>query len=430
MIAVHRRGEESYEAALEALAVRGEGDLSRVEPVVREILQAVQGRGDEAIRDCARRFEGREVGPILLPEEEWRARARETPPALYAALEEAAARIRRYHERQKEEGFRYTEEGIELGQRILPVRAAGLYAPGGKARYPSTVLMTAIPAAVAGVPRLVLCSPDPPPEVLAAAAISGVTEVVDAGGAQGIAALAYGTESVTRVDTIVGPGNLYVTAAKRLVFGLVNIDGIAGPSEILVVADEGADPEVVAADLLSQAEHDQDAYALLVTLEEAYAERVIAALQRQLAALPRREVAEASLRERGACFVVGDLEEAARVADRLAAEHLSLSVADPDALIPKIRAAGAIFCGYHTPEAAGDYAAGPSHVLPTGGAARFGSPLGVYNFVVRSSLIRYDEAALRAQRGLLTTLARQEGLEAHARAVTARVGEPVGEEGP
>jgi histidinol dehydrogenase len=295
-----------------------------------------------------------------------------------------------------------------------------VYAPGGKARYPSTVLMTAIPATVAGVERIVLTTPNPTPEILAAAEVAGVTEVVDAGGAQAIAAVAYGTESIERVDKVVGPGNIYVACAKRLVFGVVDIDSIAGPSEILVVADDGADPEIVAADLLSQAEHDEAAYPLAVVLSRAKADAVDAALERQLASLPRKAIAGQAMRNNGHCFVVGDLEEAGRVATLLAAEHLSLSVADSESLLGEIGAAGAIFLGYHTPEAAGDYAAGPSHVLPTGGAVRFASPLGVYDFVVRSSLIRYSQAAIDGQSDLLEGLARLEGLEAHARAVALR----------
>lgn len=306
---------------------------------------------------------------------------------------------------------------------MKPVAAAAVYAPGGKARYPSTVLMTAIPATVAGVERIVLITPNPTAEILAAAEVAGVTEVVDAGGAQAIGAVAYGTESVARVDKVVGPGNIYVACAKRLVYGIVDIDSIAGPSEILVVADDGANPEIVAADLLSQAEHDEAAYPMLVTLSRAQAEAVDAALERQLASLPRKDIAGEAVRNNGYCFVVGDLAEAGRAATILAAEHLSLSVADPDSLLVQVGAAGAIFLGYHTPEAAGDYAAGPSHVLPTGGAVRFASPLGVYDFVVRSSLIRYSQAALTEQASLLEDLARLEGLEAHARAVTLRRGE-------
>ncbi len=370
------------------------------------------------------RFDGRRPDPLVLSKETWLAEARKVDPSVRRALAAAGERIRRYHEHQREPGFRYEEGGIELGQRVRPVAAAAVYAPGGKARYPSTVLMTAIPATVAGVERIVLITPNPTPEILAAADVSGVTEVVDAGGAQAIGAVAYGTESIPRVDKVVGPGNIYVACAKRLVFGVVDIDSIAGPSEILVVADDGADPDIVAADLLSQAEHDEAAYPLLVTLSRAHADAVVAAVDRRLRNLPRKAIAEQAVRNNGYCFVVHDLEEAGRAATLLAAEHLSLSVSDPEALLERIGAAGAIFLGYHTPEAAGDYAAGPSHVLPTGGAVRFASPLGVYDFVVRSSLIRYSQAAIDEQADLLEELARLEGLEAHAQAVEARRSKP------
>jgi histidinol dehydrogenase len=414
------RGTKAYDDALRALARRGETDLDRVEPVVREILAAVRTRGDDALRELTERFDHRRPEHVVVPEAVWRARASEVPPGVRVALAEAAERIARYHAHQRDAGFRYEEDGIELGLRVAPLRAVGVYAPGGKARYPSSVLMCAVPARVAGVPRIVLCTPNPTPEICCAAELSGVTEVVDAGGAQGVAALAYGTESVRPVDKIVGPGNLYVACAKRLVLGTVGIDGIAGPSEILVVADDAARPSTVAADLLSQAEHDEDAYPLLVTLSRSQAEAVAAAVEAGLEDLPRRAIAAASVRRNGHAFVCGDLAEAARVADLLAAEHLSLQVRDPEAVLAHIGAAGAAFLGDHTPEAAGDYAAGPSHVLPTGGAARFAGPLGVYDFVVRTSVLRYSAAAIAAQADLLTTLARLEGLEAHARAVEAR----------
>ena len=422
MIAIHERGDAGYEETLAALSRRGDDDLARVEPEVQAILGAVRERGDAAVLDYTERFDGRRPESLVLDRERWLVGAERVDADVRQGLSAAAERIRRYHEHQREPGFRYEEAGIELGQRVQPVAAAAVYAPGGKARYPSTVLMTAIPATVAGVPRIVLVTPDPTPEILAAAAVAGVTEVVDAGGAQAIAAVAYGTESVARVDKVVGPGNLYVACAKRLVFGVVDIDSIAGPSEILVVADEGADPDVVAADLLSQAEHDEAAYPLLVTLSRTKAEAVAKAVAEQLASLPRRPIAEQSVRDHGYAFVTGDLAEAARVATALAAEHLSLCVADPNPLLDQIGAAGAVFLGYHTPEAAGDYAAGPSHVLPTGGAARFASPLGVYDFVIRSSLIRYSSEAITDQADLLEGLARLEGLEAHARAVAIRRG--------
>jgi histidinol dehydrogenase len=393
--------------------------LERVEPACREIINGVRERGDQALYEYSVRFDGRAPETFVTRDVRERARGA-VPAATYAALEQAAERIRRYHEHQRDQGFRYQEDGIELGQRVRPMRSVAVYAPGGKARYPSTVLMTEIPAAVAGVPRIVLVTPKPEGAVLAAAEIAGVTEVIDAGGAQAIAAVAYGTETIARVDKIVGPGNLYVTCAKRLVYGVVDIDSIAGPSEILVVADEGADPRVVAADLLSQAEHDEAAYPLLITLSSQMATAVDREVERQLALLPRREIATASLRDNGYCFVASDLTEAARIADLLAAEHLSLQVRDPEALFAQIGAAGAVFMGDHTPEAAGDYAAGPSHVLPTGGAARFCSPLGVYDFVLRTSVIRYDRTAILKQKPLLAELARMEGLEAHARASLVR----------
>ena len=420
MLTIHERGQAGYEEALSALSRRGEADLERVEPVVREILAQVREHGDVALRDLAERFDGERPEYVRIPDHVWHARAAEVSPEVRAWLEQAAARIRRYHEHQVDLGYQYEEDGVSLGQRVRPVRAVGVYAPGGKARYPSTVLMTAVPAAVAGVPRIVLATPRPTPELLAAAEVAGVTEVIDSGGAQAIGALAYGTESVGRVDKVVGPGNIYVACAKRLVYGVVDIDSIAGPSEILVVADDAADPAVVAADLLSQAEHDEEAYPLLVTLSRAQAEAVDAQVKKQLELLPREEIARASVERGGFTFVCGDLDEAARVADLLAPEHLALAVADADALFAKIGAAGAVFLGYHTPEATGDYAAGPSHVLPTGGAARHASPLGVYDFLVRTSLIRYTPEALEAQGDLLEGLARLEGLEAHARAVAIR----------
>ncbi|MGB8221374.1 MAG: histidinol dehydrogenase [Polyangiales bacterium] len=420
MLTIYEQGQPGYEDALVSLRRRGDEDLARVEHAVRAILDAVRDRGDEAVLEYTERFDGRRPESLVLHRDAWLKEARTVDPAVRASLQAAADRIRRYHEHQRETGFRYEEGGIELGQRVRPVTAAAVYAPGGKARYPSTVLMTAIPARVAGVERIVLITPNPTSEILAAAEVAGVTEVVDAGGAQAIAAVAYGTDSIARVDKVVGPGNIYVACAKRLVFGVVDIDSIAGPSEILVVADDGADPEIVAADLLSQAEHDEAAYPLAVVLSRAQADAIDAALGRQLATLPRKAIAEEAVRNNGYCFVANDLQEAGRVATLLAAEHLSLSVADSESMLGRIGAAGAIFLGYHTPEAAGDYAAGPSHVLPTGGSVRFASPLGVYDFIVRSSLIRYSSAAITGQADLLEGLARLEGLEAHARAVELR----------
>jgi histidinol dehydrogenase len=415
------RGDADYEPELTRLANRGDADLSRVELAVSAILDEVRRGGDRALGAITERIDGRRPEPLVYGRAECEAALAQMPSPPRAALAHAARRIRALHEHQLEHGRRFTDaDGVELGWRVRPLERVGVYAPGGKARYPSSVLMSAIPARVAGVRHVVVTTPRPTPEVLAAAALADVDAVFDLGGAVAIAALAYGTESVARVDKIVGPGNLYVTCAKKLVYGRVAIDGLAGPSEILVVADDGANPVVVAADLLSQAEHDEAAYPLLVTLSRAMAARVADEVVRQLAELPRREIAAASVREHGVAFVVGDLAEAARVATVLAAEHLALLVRDPDALLANIGAAGAVFMGDHTPEAAGDYLAGPSHVLPTGGAVRFASPLGVYDFQVRASVIRYAPEALARHADAIVELARLEGLEAHARAVLKR----------
>jgi len=321
-------------------------------------------------------------------------------------------------------GFRFEDQGISLGLRVRPLDRVGVYAPGGKARYPSSVLMAAIPARVAGVTEIVLATPlsgdAGDDSVLAAAHLAGVTAVVDAGGAQAIAAMAYGTASIPRVDKIVGPGNAFVACAKRLVYGSVAIDSIAGPSEILVLADGAAEASHVAADLLSQAEHDEDAYVLLASDRLELVQAVAVELERQLETLPRAAIAREALRRHGQAFVVPGRAELAEVANGIAAEHLSLQVEEPEALLASIRHAGAVFLGPLTPEASGDYVAGPSHVLPTGGAVRFGSPLGVHDFVARTSLIRYSAAALRRDEGAICALARLEGLEAHARAVTIR----------
>jgi histidinol dehydrogenase len=417
-----RAGTPEYATELERLSRRGDSDLERVEAGVREVVSAVRKEGDPALRRYIERFEKRQVVQPFSRSYGGAEALASLPTAVHDALVTAADRIRRYHERQAEQlkSFEYAEDGVTLGSRVTPLARVGIYAPGGKARYPSSVLMSAIPARVAGVTELVLASPDPGPEVRAACHLAGVDGLLDAGGAQAIAALAYGTESVPRVDKIVGPGNLYVTAAKRLVFGEVAIDSIAGPSEILVVADETADPRVIAADLLSQAEHDEAAYPLLVCTSASLVEAVERELGVQLATLPRRAVAEVSVRNNGFALLVNGRDELAEVANRLAAEHVAVQVSEPAQLAEKIRHAGAIFVGSATPEAAGDYLAGPSHVLPTGGAARFSAPLGVYDFVSRTSLISYHPSALKAQAQHITALARVEGLEAHARAVEVR----------
>jgi histidinol dehydrogenase len=423
MLAIVLEGTPGFAAALARLESRGESDFARVEPAVREILAAVRAEGDAAVQRYNERF-GRRAPRLVLRDYDGAAALARLSAEARAALELAASRVRAFHEHQRETGFRYEDDGITLGVRITPLARVGVYAPGGKARYPSSVLMAAIPARVAGVGEIVLATPlagDASDDgVLAAAHLSGVSALVDAGGAQAIAALAYGTESLPRVDKVVGPGNLYVACAKRLVFGAVAIDSIAGPSEILVVADDEADPRFVAADLLSQAEHDEAAYPLLVTASELMARAVTREIVAQLATLPRAAIARAALAN-GAAFVVATRERMAAVADRLAAEHLALHVVDPGGMLGVIRRAGAAFLGPWTPEALGDYLAGPSHVLPTGGAVRFGSPLGVYDFVTRTSIIQYDAEALARHERAACTLARLEGLEAHARAVEARI---------
>jgi len=413
-----------FGAALEKLGRRGDTDLERVEPVVREILSAVRSEGDAAVLRFVERFEGRRVSKLFIRDYGGEAALAALPILVREALELSARRVRRYHEEQKKHlsGFAFTEDGVTLESRVLPVSRAGVYAPGGKANYPSSVLMTAIPARVAGVTEIVLACPQVSVEVRAAAHLAGVTAILDAGGAQAIAALAYGTQSVPRVDKIVGPGNLYVTAAKRLVFGEVDIDGLAGPSEILVIADESANPRWVAADLLSQAEHDEAAYALLLCRSETFVESVRQELALQLADLPRRKIAEASLEAHGLALVVADRSQLAGIASALAVEHVAIHTEAADELARAVTRAGAIFVGPMTPEAAGDYVAGPSHVLPTGGAVRYGSPLGVYHFLARTSLITYDRSALAGQAAQIAAFARAEGLDGHARAVELRLG--------
>ncbi len=431
MLATFVEGTPEFESALRRLELRGEADFARVEPVVREILAAVREEGDVAVQRYNERF-GRRAPRLVVRDYPGAAALGRLPSEAREALELAVARIRAFHEHEREPGFHYEEEGILLGVRVLPVGRVGVYAPGGKARYPSSVLMSVIPARVAGVTETLVASPlagdasDDP--IYAAAHLCGVSAIVDAGGAQAIAALAYGTESVPRVDKVVGPGNLYVACAKRLVFGAVDIDGVAGPSEILVVADDEADPQIVAADLLSQAEHDEAAYPLLVCASDLMARAVRRELEEQLTTLPKAVIARAALAN-GAAFVAHSRDHMAAVADRIAAEHLALHVVDPHALFARIRHAGAVFLGSSTPEATGDYLAGPSHVLPTGGAVRFGSPLGVYDFVTRTSMIQYGPEALQRHEKPICALARLEALEGHARAVEARFARGVRSEG-
>jgi histidinol dehydrogenase len=423
MLATFLDGTPEFDAALARLEIRGESDFARVESSVREILAAVRGEGDAGVQRYNERF-GRRAPTLFTRSYPGAAALGRLPADARRALELAAARVRAFHEHERDTGFRYESGGVTLGMRVLPVARAGVYAPGGKARYPSSIIMSAVPAQVAGVEDIILATPlrgdASDDSMFAAAFVSGVTGIVDAGGAQAIAALAYGTETVPRVDKVVGPGNIYVACAKQLVVGAVGIDGIAGPSEILVLADDEADPRVVAADLLSQAEHDEAAYPLLVCASDLMADAVRRELESQLATLPRASIARQAVAN-GAAFVVGSRDRMASVADRLAVEHVAFHVADPEALLAQVRRAGAAFLGTSTPEALGDYLAGPSHVLPTGGAVRFGSPLGVYDFVTRTSIIQYSPEALDLDAKAVCALARLEELEAHARAVEARL---------
>ena len=399
-----------------------------VEAAVRAIVAEVRSRGDAALLEYTRRFDrvaARSVAELEIARADLRAALEALPARERAALEEAAARVRRFHERQLGESWQYREaDGTLLGQRVSALGRVGLYVPGGKAAYPSSVLMNAIPARVAGVGELVMVSPTPGGErnalVLAAAALAGVDRVFALGGAQAVAALAYGTESVPAVDKIVGPGNAYVAAAKRQVFGQVGIDMIAGPSEILVISDGSTPPDWLAMDLSAQAEHDELAQAILLSPSARHLDEVEQAIARLLPAMPRRAVIEASLGARGALVATRDLEEACALANRIAPEHLELSVAEPEAWLPKLRNAGAIFLGRWSSEAVGDYCAGPNHVLPTAGTARFSSPLGVYDFQKRSSLIGVSREGAAALGRIAATLAEGEGLAAHARSAEMR----------
>jgi histidinol dehydrogenase len=409
-----------YAAQLEALSRRGAAAPVEIEAAAREVIALVRARGDAAVRELTERFEGRRLDALEMSRADWKAEAASVAAPVRAALERAATRIRAFHQCERYPSFEIEAGGARVGSRVTPLGRIGVYVPGGTARYPSTVLMTAIPARVAGVREVLITTPGPSPETLAAAEIAGVDRVFVIGGAQAVAALAYGTQSVPRVDKIVGPGNAYVAAAKRQVFGDVGIDSIAGPTEVVIAADDSVDPRFIAADLLAQAEHDALAVPILVAVGRAVGERVAAEVARQLASLPRRAIAERALRDHGAIIVVEDDHQAAAVVNLLAPEHAELALRRARELSPSITTAGAIFIGTQTPESVGDYFAGPSHVLPTGGSARFASPLGVADFVKRTSIIEYDAAALRAQGDDIERLAEVEGLSGHARAVAVR----------
>ena len=406
-----------FDAKLAALTRYDAAQDPAVQKSVRKILADVRKRGDAAVREYTRKFDG--VLPREFPVSEKLLAT--IPSDQAAALRAAHGRIRTFHEKQLQNSWEYTDaEGTRLGQQVSALERVGLYVPGGKAAYPSSVLMNAVPAKVAGVRELVMASPNPNPLVLAAAALAGVDRVIGIGGAQAIGALAYGTKSIARVDKIVGPGNAYVAEAKRQVFGEVGIDMVAGPSEILVIADSSANADWVAMDLFSQAEHDESAQAILLSPDEGFLDAVAASIQKLIVEMPRREVIAASLKARGALILTRDLEEACAVANRIAPEHIEIAVQLPERFLSKIRNAGAIFLGRWSSEAIGDYCAGPNHVLPTAGTARFSSPLGVYDFQKRTSVIGVSRQSALTLGRIAATLAEGEGLTAHKRAAEMR----------
>ncbi len=409
---------------LRALRSRGPADNPAVESSVRDILGNVAGNGDKAVLEYTRRFDDQKAGRLRLPDSVISKMAQKADLRVVKALSVSAKRIRKFHEMQAERSWSFREGETLLGQSIRPLNRVGVYVPGGKAAYPSTVLMNVIPAQVAGVKEIALCVPAPGgeinPYVMAAVRMLGVSEVYRIGGAQAIGALAYGTKTIGKVDKIVGPGNIYVATAKKMVFGLVDIDMIAGPSEILVIADSTADASFVAADLLGQAEHDELASSVLVTDSAAFAGKVMEELEGQLRQLTRKSIARASIDSYGGVIVAKDLRQAAAISNRIAPEHLEIMTSKPEKILPLIENAGAIFLGQWSPEALGDYSAGPNHTLPTGGTSRFFSPLGVYDFYKRSSLISFGEKAFSRIAGVVEKIACVEGLEAHANTIRIR----------
>lgn len=417
-----------FDAQLSRLLAWDDQVDASVEQRVREIISQVRQRGVAAVLEYTAQFDGvdaADLSELQLSAERCQQALDALPTEQRQALELAAQRIRSYHQRQQQSSWRYQEEdGTVLGQEIRPLQRAGLYVPGGKAAYPSSVLMNAIPAKVAGVPELIMVTPTPKGEVnelvLAAAALAGVDQVYALGGAQAVAALAYGIPGLAAVDKIVGPGNIYVATAKRMVFGQVGIDMVAGPSEILVICDGETDPDWIAMDLFSQAEHDEQAQSILMSPSAAFLDQVDASMQRLLNEMPRQQIIATALNQRGALIQVADLEQACEIANRIAPEHLELSVADPEQWVPKIQHAGALFLGRYTAEALGDYCAGPNHVLPTSGTARFSSPLGVYDFQKRSSVIHCSAQGAATLGRCADKLAQGEGLDAHARSARYR----------
>ena len=420
------KSDPDFEPRFQALLGAKREDAPDVEAAVREIIDGVRSGGDETLRSYTERFDRWEASPLEVDEAAFADAENAVSPEALAALKLARDRIGAFHRRQVPADDRYVDElGVELGMRWTPVESVGLYVPGGTAAYPSSVLMNAIPAKVAGVSRIVMTVPTPDavlnPLVLVAARLAGVDQVYRVGGAQAIAALAFGTETIRPVAKIVGPGNAYVATAKRLVFGTVGIDMVAGPSEVLILADDANDPDWIAADLLAQAEHDAAAQSLLITDSAVFGDRVAEAVARQLTSLSRSDAAAASWRDFGAIIVVDNWSEATDIANRLAPEHLELAVADPEALLAAIHNAGAVFLGSYTPEAIGDYVGGPNHVLPTARSARFSSGLSVYDFVKRTTVLGLGPEQLAALAEPAVTLAEAEGLQAHARSISIRL---------
>lgn len=423
-----RQTDPDFEQKFAAFLLSKREASEDVDKAAREIVQRVRQEGDAALIEYSRRFDNIDLEKtgIAVTAAEIDAAFDAAPNSTIEALKLARDRIEKHHARQKPQDDRYTDElGVELGSRWTAIEAVGLYVPGGTASYPSSVLMNAVPAKVAGVDRIVMVVPSPNgvlnPLVLVAARLAGITEIYRVGGAQAIAALAYGTETIAPVAKIVGPGNAYVAAAKRIVFGTVGIDMIAGPSEVLVIADKDNNPDWLAADILAQAEHDRAAQSILMTDDEAFANSVAQAVERQLLTLPRAETAAASWRDFGAIILVDDLEAAVPLANRIAAEHLEIATADPEALVSKIRNAGSIFIGAHTPEVIGDYVGGCNHVLPTARSARFSSGLSVLDYMKRTSLLKLGAEQLRILGPAAIEIARAEGLDAHAQSVAIRL---------
>jgi len=409
---------------LEVLQVRGAAADSAIERDVRDILHDVKENSDRAVLKYTKKFDDKKAGKFTVTEAEIRRMADKANPKIVKALESAARRIRKFHEMQAESSWSFAEGDAVIGQIIRPLTRVGIYVPGGKAAYPSTVLMNVIPAQVAGVREIAVCVPAPGglvnPSVMAAIRMLGIKEVYKIGGAQAVGAMAFGTESIKKVDKIVGPGNIYVATAKKMVFGIVDIDMIAGPSEILIIADSSADAAFVAADMLSQAEHDELASSVLITDSRQLAEKVANEIDMQLAELKRHNIAKASLNNFGAIVIVRNIQEAVKFSNKIAPEHLEVMTEDPMNILPMIENAGAVFLGPWTPEALGDYAAGPNHTLPTGGTARFFSPLGVYDFYKRSSLLSFSRNGFLRLSKLVETIADAEGLEAHGNTIRVR----------